>query len=98
MPAVVASTTVRFQVNGLKKDGVVYDLTGATVTLLLRDPAGTLHTKSATIVSGPLGSVRYDTTTSDITTPGQWKRAWRVVHNGLDLISLPVSFVVVTSP
>ena len=95
---IVAETTIRIQVLGMKKDGVVLNLTGATVTLLMRDPSGTLHTKAATITSASDGNVRYDTAVTDIITPGPWRRAWRVQKGNLDLISLPISFTVVASP
>lgn len=76
-------------------DGELWDLTGATVTLIFRRPAGTYFERTATVVSVPLARVRYTSTTSDLDAEGNWQRAWRVVQGAVDVTLTPwVSFVV----
>src|SRR5262245_36180002 len=80
------------------KDGVVWDLTGATVTLLLLDPDGTTATKSASLVVPASGTAKYVGTTTDLPKAGNWSRAWRVVQGVIDVTGLPIPFTVIKSP
>jgi hypothetical protein len=93
---IVAASTYRMKLTA-RKDGVIWDLTAATITLILRSPSGTVSTKSASILVAADGTAYYDLTISDVTTEGRWRRAWRVVQGSLDLRSEPRQFLVVES-
>jgi len=79
------------------KDGVPWDLTGATLTLYLHDPNGVVSAKSASLGSSANVAV-YDSLTSDLYVAGTWTRTWRVQHNGLDVKSRPKIFEVLQAP
>ena len=80
------------------KDGEVWDLTAATVTLLLRDPSGNATTKAASLLVAADGTAYYDTLTTDLDEVGVWSRAWRVVQGSVDVTSVPTLFTVVRAP
>ena len=83
---------------GVTKDGVTWDLSSATVTLCLVKPDGTAVEKSATVTDGPRGQASYTTTTSDLDTPGVWRRSWKIVDGDVTLETPPIRFSVVDSP
>lgn len=70
-----------------RKDGAIWDLSDATVQLILRDPEGTESTKSAVIVNGPAGIARYSSpvTDLDITDIQQtkWARRWKITDGSI---------------
>lgn len=81
------------------EDALPYDLTGATVTVILRRPDDTEVTLSASAASPATGGVaecQIDTT--DLDQEGVWHRCWRVVKGGDDRRSGPTAFLVTTSP
>lgn len=80
------------------KDGVAWNLTGATVTLLLRRPDGTTATKTATVVNAAGGVAEYTGLTTDLDVSGSWTRTWRVVQSNIDVRSVPQRFLVKDTP
>lgn len=93
----IKASTYRFQLTA-KKDGVVWPLSSATVTLIFKKPDATTVTKTATISDPDNGIAYYDATTSDLTPSGKWTRAWRVVDGAVDQKSAPIVFFVIDSP
>jgi hypothetical protein len=75
-------------------DGLPWDLTGGSATLLLTDPDGSPSTVAATIVSG---QPRAAWTVAD--PVGTWLRAWEVTDSaGVHQVSRPICFTVIDSP
>jgi hypothetical protein len=75
-------------------DGVPWDLTGGSASLLLTDPAAGSHTVAATITGGV---ARASWTVQDPT--GTWLRAWDVTDaSSRRQVSRPIAFVVQDSP
>lgn len=70
-----------------KKDGETWDLSNATVQLILRDPSGTQTTKTATVFNGPAGIVRYSSPAADLSTidtnTARWARRWVITDGGI---------------
>lgn len=98
MPAtLVIGSVYRFVLTALK-DGAVWDLSDATVTLYLKKPSGTILTKSATVHDPDNGGARFDCATTDLDSSGLWSRSWRVVDGSVTQESLPILFTVVDSP
>ncbi len=95
--SLVKNKTYTFSLEATK-DEVVWDITGATVTLLLRKPSGTVVTKSATITNGAGGLAEYTTLTTDLDVVSTWSRAWNIVLGSIDVRSEPISFNVIDSP
>lgn len=81
--APTTGSTIRLEAV-ITRDGEVWDLTGATVTLYLIDPSGNKSSHSATIDSATDGEVHYTTSTSDLDEEGEWGRQWRVQQSGSD--------------
>lgn len=96
MPMIVGST-YRFTLTATK-DGETWDISGGTITLTLIDPSGNAADYSASIVSGPAGTARYDGATSLLDEPGMWRRSWTVSVGGVVLESAPILFSVEPSP
>jgi hypothetical protein len=96
----VVGETRRWEINesGVTKDDEIWDLTGATVTLGLRDPSGNVSENSATVDDGPAGLAHYTTLTTDLDEAGWWKRSWKVSKGGVVLESPPISFRVYAAP
>jgi hypothetical protein len=93
MPAagnVVKSGTYNF-VLVPTKDGVAWDLTGATVTLTFHKPNGGTFERAAAVAGGG-ATASYTTTTGDLDAAGLWVRVWRVVSGAIDLRSVPQFF------
>lgn len=77
---VFLGTVHRFQ-GTITKNGVIWPLTGCTVTITFLRPDGTSFTRSCTIDNGPAGIASYVTLaggTPDLDTKGNWKRFWNV--------------------
>lgn len=67
-----------------QKDGVVWNLTGATVTLTLYSPIGTVLGPYTATISNPTGGVaHYQVPTDTILDPGDWHRRWVCVQGGI---------------
>lgn len=81
---------------GMRKDGVVYDLTTATVKLILTSPTGVAVVKDAVKDDAVNGIASYTTVAGDLTAVGTWKRQWKVTDGGGTVIlkAMPVSFQV----
>jgi hypothetical protein len=93
---ITVGSTHRFRpLSGFKKDGVVWDITGATVTIIFTKPDGTQVTKSATLVTPGSGIAEYVTLTADFDVAGTWYYKWRVVQGSVDLATEPIPFAVV---
>lgn len=80
-----------FELEALK-DGVVWDITGAAVSLWLTDPAGTEAEKTATVTDGPAGLAAYTTLETDFDRRGTWLRQWCVGVGGVVQWWTPQSF------
>ena len=93
MPTITKGSTHRFQLTATK-DGAVWDLTGATVTLYLIDTLGVETNYRATLSNPTAGVAYYDATTAILSTSGQWSRAWKVVQSGVTLWSGRTGFFV----
>lgn len=92
-----AGSTHRFKM-AAKKNGVVWDLTAATVTLKLRKPDGSRVSRAALILSAVGGTAYFDCDTLELTLTGDYERSWRVQQGGIDITCLPISFSVIDSP
>lgn len=75
-PQIRVGSTHRFAVAGQTKDGVPWDLTGATVRLLFKKPDGTVVGFAGT-VDAP-GGYHCDCDASLFDVEGQWQREWKV--------------------
>lgn len=91
---IVVGSTIDFTLNA-KKDGVVWDITGATVLLYLRKPNGTvLDAFTATVSNGPGGIAHYQVADTVLNTEGDWARQWKVEKSGVELKTRIVNFTV----
>lgn len=73
----------------LTVDGVALDISGATVLFLMRYRS-TLVSKTATVVSGPAGTVRFVSATGDLNIPpGEYKQEWQVTMPGGAVYTFP---------
>ena len=81
-----------------KKDGVVWDLTGATVTVYLGKPSGTVVGPFTATVAAPTTGVATYTTlagaTPTLSEDGRWWAVWRVVQGAIDVDSERMHFPV----
>lgn len=91
-PEVVASSAIQFQFSA-SRNGVYYDLTGATVTLLVKDPAGTITTYVASVGGGTAISQAII-----FTTLGSYRRTWKCIISGVSYLTKPIAFAVIASP
>ena len=88
-----------------KKDGVTYNLTGATVTLSFYQPSTvTKRQYTATVTDGPGGLAEYQNPTgtfspdsAGVDVSGDWVRSWKVVKSGVVLESREIRFKVYAS-
>lgn len=91
---IVVGSTIDFTVIA-KKDGSVWDISGATVTLYLRKPDGTvLSPLTATVSNGPAGTAHYQTDNDDLDVAGDWARQWKIVKSGIELKTKIIPFTV----
>jgi hypothetical protein len=82
----------------LTKNGVTWNLTGATVTLVLRRPDDTTVELAASGTS--LGVVTYtsDDSPQTLDMSGRWMRQWHVVQSAINVYVLPTYFYVHGAP
>jgi hypothetical protein len=98
-PLTVGSTYRFFTDPPIEKDGAVWDLTSAVVTLLLKKPDGTVLTKAATVVApATAGVAEYVSVASDLDIAGNWSRSWKVTDGTVTQISHPKRFTVEAAP
>lgn len=91
---IVVGDTIDFTL-AARKDGAIWDITGAAVLLYLTKPDGTvLAPLTATISDGPAGAAHYQTLTTTLDTEGDWVRQWRVEKTGVVLWSGEIEFQV----
>lgn len=90
----VVGDTADFTIH-VKKDGAVWDISGATVTLTLRDPDGnTVGPFSATVSNGPGGIAHYQVADTVLDQSGDWARQWKVEKSGVELKTRIINFTV----
>lgn len=78
-----------------KKDGSVWDISGATVTLSLRKPDGTvLSAFTASITNGPGGLAQYQVANTVLDESGDWARQWFISKSGVELRTKIIPFTV----
>lgn len=94
---IVADSTHSFKLIA-EKDGAVWNLSSATVELILRDPDGIETTNNATVTDGANGIASYSSAASDHSKPGNWKRTWKVTDSSIVQKSRPIPFRVTLSP
>lgn len=93
-PLTVGST-YEWDLNQAKKNGVVWDLTGATVTILLKRPSGGWSELAITSLYDPTnGRGKRAGDGSELTEAGTWQRVWRIRQGAIDIRYPPISFVV----
>jgi hypothetical protein len=85
------NSTYLFQLNA-SKDEQWWDLTGASVYLLVTDPTGATTSYNANVVNGG-ATCQYTPTVK-----GSYIRAWEVVQAGIVAYLQPVPFLVINSP
>ncbi len=95
-PLTVGST-YRFRLEA-EKDGVVWDLSAATVQLILKKPDDTETTYTATVTDGPGGVAVYDSAAVDLDVVGGWRLSWKVTDGSVIQKSLPIPFAVEAAP
>jgi hypothetical protein len=90
---VIVSDTIDFTLNALK-DGVVWDLTGATVSLYLLKPDKVTKVGpfAAALSDAVNGVAHYQVASTVIDRVGTWQRQWRVVLGSVQLWSKLYSF------
>src|SRR5262249_1168643 len=94
----VIGTTIRFE-HHASKDGLVWDLSAAVVTLTLKKPTGAVLTKAATVdTPGSAGICHYVTQTGDVDTPGTWTYSWLITDGAVVQETPPRALYVVDSP
>lgn len=76
------------------KDGAIYDLTGATVTVNFRSPANVVTSFSMTPISASAGTYTYTNATTLFTAAGQWYRSYSISLSGVVLQSKGIEFQV----
>lgn len=94
MDVLVSGNTYKFRLTA-SKDGVLWDITGATVKIGFKLPDGTTLVKTATITNAVGGVAEYTSLTTDIATPGIWALSWEVTQGAITQEYIPTSFIVV---
>ena len=95
---IVAGSTYKWSPTFIK-DGVIYDLTGATIIVSFLPPTGSAQTFSMSILSASAGTATYTNLTTLFTNAlaGQWSRSYRVTLSGVVLESKEIAFQVYRS-
>lgn len=88
---VIVTDTTLFELNALR-NGVVWDITGATVTLKFKKPDGTVLSVAPIVTDGPNGVAQYNAPTSVLDARGDWIRQWTVTKSGVILSSRQIHF------
>ena len=92
---IVVGDTVSFQTTVEKGDGVIWDLTGAAVTILFQDPSGGTHGPfTATITDPTNGIASYQVSSALLNMVGDWTRQWNIQQTGLNFWSKEIMFSV----
>ena len=91
----VTGNTYKFRLTATR-NGVIWDLTGATVKIGLKSPSGAGTIKTAVIANATGGIVEYDSVVADLNAAGVWSRSWEITQSAIVQESNPVSFVVTT--
>ena len=97
MSALVTGSQYRFMAT-LTRNGSVWDLTGATVTLSFKRPDATTTSKSASLLSAAAGQVNYDSETTLFDQAGTWTRSWTITLASITYKTVPIQFTVVSAP
>lgn len=79
------------------KNGQIWDLTGAVVTLKLKKAGEVTTSYAATLLDALAGTAAYDTGVNDL-SEGDWEAAFRVQQGSIDVTSVSVEFSVIESP
>lgn len=88
----------RFQAT-ITKNGLLWDLTSATVVIYFKRPDGTTFNQTGALLSATNGQVNYDCTTSDLNQAGSWTRSWKITDSGGKVTNtIPVQFTVLSTP
>jgi hypothetical protein len=92
---VYVGTTKRFRLTATR-DGSTWDLTSATVKLLLEDPSGTVTEYAATVSNPTAGVAEYTNLAALFTTSndGAWEKAWKITDGGTVEIKKGLPFTV----
>lgn len=93
---IVVGDTVDFYIHA-QKDDSIWDITGGTVTLFLKNPAGTVTSYTATLSAPTQGEAHYAVSTSVLATAGDWYRQWKISAGGVVLYSNQIKFAVVAA-
>ena len=67
-------------IDTLEANGIPLDITGSTVTFIARKYGAAAISRTATVLSGPLGIVRYDPGSGDTAAAGTFECQWQVVY------------------
>jgi hypothetical protein len=98
MADLATGATYAFTLNA-KKDGVVWDLSAATVKFYLHDPFGNRTGPYTATVTNPTGGVAvYTSLVADIGVAGSWSRSWEVTDGAVIGHWPPVAFTVQQAP
>ena len=81
----------------IKQDGTVVDISSFTTrSFILRSPAGTATTKTATFTTdGTDGYLQYTIADGNINVVGKWSVAARISKTSVELTSKPVTFLAI---
>jgi hypothetical protein len=77
----------------LDGDGAAIDLSGCTVTFLMREQTAASLTvnAAATVVSAAAGTVRYDWLAADVDTAGRYYCEWQITYPDTKKMTVPTS-------
>ncbi len=91
---IVVGNTVSFQAT-VRLNNVVWDITGATVLIYIRDPDGNWDSPfTATIDDGPAGHAEYTVPTTTFDDNGTWVIQWKFSKAGIVKWSDQIEFEV----
>lgn len=91
---IVVGNDVSFTLE-VKKDGVVWDISSASVLFYLRDPDGNWSTAyTATVTDGPGGVAVYNAAETVIDQEGSWMKQWEITKDDITLRTEAEAFTV----